>query len=215
MKPFFHRFFAACGLFGLLTALSLGARAELLDDLAAQATVYPLVRAEFTQSKRIAAMKHPLLTFGRMTFLRNQGVLWQIERPYRMTYVLGETRIVEIGEDGTRHVREARDVPGLSQIGRIFQAMLGANPAVLGEHFEITAQGDTRQWFLKLKPRQTQLAQFLSELRLLGGHFVKEIHIDEAGGDITQILLHKSQGASSLTEEEARLFGDSGRSGAF
>lgn len=199
----FRQFFAVCGLLAIFAS---GARAELLDELAAQAAAHPLVRAEFTQTKRMAAMKRPLLTRGRLTFLRGQGVLWQIEQPYRMSYVLGENRIVEIGEDGARRVREARDMPGLAQVGRIFQAMLGANTEALREHFDLRAEGDARRWTLELKPRQAQLAQFLDGLRISGARFVEEIQIDEAGGDSTQILLHASQAAETPTEDEARLF---------
>jgi hypothetical protein len=214
MSVFFRRFFAVSGCCGLLAVFSSGARAELLDELAAQAAAYPLVRAEFVQTKRMAAMKRPLLTRGRLTFLRGRGVLWQIEQPYRVTYVLGESRIVEIGEDGARRAREARDMPGLAQVGRIFQAMLGANTEALREHFELAARGeekregekDARRWTLELKPRQAPLAQFLDGLRLSGARFVEEIQIDEAGGDSTQILLRDSQGAETPTGDEARLF---------
>lgn len=195
---------------GLLVGLSVGARADLLEDLSARVAQHPVVRAEFTQTKQMAAMKRPLVTRGRLTFSRSQGVLWQIEQPYRMTYVLGETRIVEIGSDGARKVRETRDVPGLAQVGRVFHAMLGANPAALREHFDVTGQGDLNRWNLELKPRQAQLAQFLSGLQLSGGRFVEDIRIGEAGGDSTQIRFGNSQGAGALTEAEAQLFGGNG-----
>lgn len=194
----------------MLVAVSFGARADLLEDLSAHVEQYPVVRAEFTQTKQMAAMKRPLVTRGRLTFSRSHGVLWQIEQPYRMTYVLGETRIVEIGSDGARKVRETRDVPGLAQVGRVFHAMLGANPATLREHFDVTGQRDASRWSLELKPRQAQLAQFLSGLQLSGGSFVEEIRIGEAGGDSTQIRLADSQGADALNEAEAQLFGGNG-----
>ena len=194
----------------LLVGLSLGARAELLEDLSARVAQYPVVRAEFVQTKQMATMKRPLVTRGHLVFSRSQGVLWQIEQPYRMSYVLGETRIVEIGGDGTRKVREMRDVPGLAQVGRVFRAMLGANPSALREHFDIEAQGGLDRWTLNLKPRQAQLAQFLSGLQLSGGRFVENIRIDEAGGDSMQIRFSNSQSTEALTATETHLFGDDG-----
>lgn len=132
------------------------------------------MRAEFVQTKQIAALKRPLVTMGRLTFSRTQGVLWQIEQPYRLSYVFSEERIVEIGSDGKRRVRETREVPGLTQIGRVFRAVLGANSDALREHFEVTAQGYLPKWAIGLKPRQTQLAQYLSGMQLSGGRFVEE-----------------------------------------
>lgn len=197
-------------LLAMLVGFSSGARADLLEDLSARVAQYPVVRAEFTQTKQMAAMKRPLVTRGRLTFSRSQGVLWQIEQPFRMIYVLGETRIVEIGNDGARKVRETRDVPGLAQVGRVFHAMLGANPAALREHFDVTGQGDADRWSLELKPRQAQLAQFLNGLQLSGGRFVEDIRIGEAGGDSTQIRFANSQGAETLNEAEIQLFGGDG-----
>lgn len=184
--------------------------ADALSELSSRIEQYPVVRAEFVQTKRMAAMKRPLVTSGRLTFSRKQGVLWQIEQPYRMSYVLGETRIVEIGSDGARRVRETRDVPGLAQVGRVFHAMLGANPAALREYFDVAVQGDAARWTVELKPRQAQLAQFLTGLQLSGGRFVEEIRIGETGGDSTQIRFRNSQSADALTEAEAQLFAGNG-----
>ncbi len=189
----------------LVGALSARA-ADTLRQIGAQIEQHAVVRAEFVQTKQIAALKRPLVTMGRLTFSRTQGVLWQIEQPYRLSYVFSEERIVEIGSDGKRRVRETREVPGLTQIGRVFRAVLGANSDALREHFEVTAQGDPAKWAIGLKPRQTQLAQYLSGMQLSGGRFVEEIRINEAGGDGTQIRFSNSHGADALSEAEMSLF---------
>lgn len=165
-----------------------------------------MVRAEFVQSKQMAALKRPLVTRGRLTFSRSQGVLWQIEQPYRMSYVLGEARIVEIGSDGVRRVRETRDVPGLAQVGRVFRAVLGANSDALREYFDATVQGDPGKWDRAETPASPTGA-ILGGMRLSGGRFVEEIRISETGGDSTQIRFGNSQGAAVLNEAELSLFG--------
>jgi hypothetical protein len=194
----------------LFAALSLSVFAGEPDALArigAQIEQHAVVRAEFTQSKQMASLKRPLVTTGRLVFSRQHGVLWQIEQPYRMSYVLGTERIIEITADGSRRERALRDVPGLAQVGRVFRAMLGADTTALREIFEVSVQGNSAKWDIELKPRQTQLAQFLSGLQLSGGHFVESIRIAEAGGDVTQIRMRNTQGASAPTEAELKLFG--------
>ena len=188
---------------GMLPAVA----ADMLSQIGSQIEQYQVVRAEFVQTKQMAALKRPLVTSGRLIFSRSQGVLWQIEKPYRVSYVLGETRIVEIGSDGVRRVRETRDIPGLAQVGRVFRAMLGANSAALREYFDASVQGDPSKWVIELKPRQSQLAQYLNGMNLSGGRFVEEIRISEAGGDNTQISFRNSRGAAALDEAEAALFG--------
>lgn len=184
--------------------------ADVLNQIGAQIEQFQVVRAEFVQTKQMAALKRPLVTSGHLTFSRQHGVLWQIEKPYRVSYVLGETKIVEIGGSGgdsVRRVRETRDVPGLAQVGRVFRAMLGANSDTLREYFDVAAQGTPAQWSIALTPRQSQLARFLSGMQLTGGRFVEEIRISEAGGDDTRIRLSNSQGAAALNDAEATLFG--------
>jgi len=193
------------------------ADADTLARIGAQIEQHAVVRAEFTQSKQMAALKRPLVTTGRLVFSRRHGVLWQIEQPYRITYVLGEERIVEIAADGTRRERGLRDVPGMAQVGRVFRALLGANTAALGETFTVVVRGDSGKWEIDLKPRQAQLAQFLSGLYLSGGRFVESIRIDENGGageagqqgskDSTQIRLRNAQSAEAPNADELQLFG--------
>lgn len=186
---------------------ALSADPDTLARIGARMEQPPVVRAEFVQSKQMSALKRPLITSGRLVFSRRHGVLWQIEQPYRMSYVLGEERIIEIAADGTRRERGLRDVPGLAQVGRVFRAMLGANTGVLRELFEVSVRGDPDKWDIELKPRQVQLTQFLSGLQLSGGRFVENIRLSEPSGDTTQIRFRNMYVASVPNEAELQLFG--------
>ncbi len=178
---------------------------DLLNRIAVQMDRHPLVRAEFVQSKQVAALKRPLLTSGQLLFSRQQGVLWQIEQPYRVSYLLAEDRVVEIAADGSRKERLARDLPGMAQVSRVFRAMLGGNTAELRNYFELQVQGDTSRWTLLLKPRQAQLAQFIEQLEIRGGAFVSEVRILEAGGDVTQIRFRNNVAINTPNAAEQQL----------
>ena len=192
----------------LSAALPLAAaEPDALARIGAQIGQHPVVRAEFTQTRQMAAMKRPLVTSGRLVFARQQGVLWQIEQPYRMSYVLGEERIAEIGADGARRERRLRDVPGMAQVSRVLRALFGADTAVLQEHFDVVLRGDAAKWELDLKPKQAQLAQFITGLQVSGGRFIEAIRMDEAGGDTTQIRFRNSQAATAPDAAELQLFG--------
>ena len=180
---------------------------DILRQIGAQIEQHSVVRAEFVQTRQMAALKRPLVTRGRLVISATRGVLWQIEQPFRITYAFGESQIVEIGSDGVGRVREAREVPGLAQISRVFRAMLGADAGALREYFDVAAKGHSGAWTIELKPRQAQLAQFLSGMRLSGGRFVDEIRISEAAGDSSRIVFQNSQGAAALNPDELALFG--------
>ncbi|MEO8409085.1 MAG: outer membrane lipoprotein carrier protein LolA [Propionivibrio sp.] len=210
-----HRLILALLLF--CAAPVLADEQDTLKRIAAQLEQHAVVRAEFTQTKQMAALKRPLVSSGRLVFSRRHGVLWQIEQPYRMTYVLGAERIVEIAADGTHRQRGLREVPGLAQVGRVFRALLGADTATLQENFAVTVTGDPAddgRWQIDLVPRSAQLAQFLRGLQLSGHAYAENIVIEETGGgrgtDRTQIRLVDSHAAAAPSPDELRLFELSG-----
>jgi hypothetical protein len=206
---------AACHLL-LLFAITLGtplfaSEPESLNRIGSQIEQYPVVRAQFTLTKQMAALKRPLVTTGRLVCMRQLGVLWQIEQPYQISYLLSDERIVEISTDGARKERGLREVPGLAQVGRVFRALLSANTSTLHEYFEVAAHGNPGKWNLELKPRRSQIAQFLVKLQITGGRFVETIRIVEVGGDTTVIRFHNSRGESEASKSDLLLL--SGKSG--
>lgn len=189
---------------------------DTLTQIAAQIDQYPVVKARFTQTRKMLALKRPLVTTGQFVFAREYGVLWQIEQPYRISYVLGEDKIIEIGSDGSRKERSAKDVPGFAQVGRVFRAMLGAHTGILNEYFDVSVEGNIKQWTIRLKPKQAQLAAFLGNMRLSGAQHVESIVIDEASGDRTEILFQEIKGFDALNESaliEFKAHGFAGKEG--
>jgi len=199
------------------TTLS-AAESSVLDQIGEKISQYPVIRAEFIQTKQMQALKRPLITTGQFTYAQSDGVLWQIAQPYHISYVLGEDKIVEIGANGLRKERGLREVAGLAQVGRVFRAVLGANASALHSYFDITVpnnseQNDVGKWQLILKPKQQQISKSLSMITLSGSQFVETIVITEASGDSTTLRFKniqgfkKTQGVATLTESELQLFG--------
>lgn len=177
----------------------------LLAQIGQQIEQHKVVRANFSQKKQMAALKRPLLTEGKLVYSSAHGVLWQIEKPYKVAYLLGEDSIIEIAADGSRKQRGTRDIPGLAQVGRVFRAMLGANTSAMQSHFAAEASGKLAQWQIVLRPKQPQIQQFISQLTLSGGQFVETISIDEASGDLTQIRFHDATALAAPSEAELQL----------
>lgn len=189
------------------TAVAAPTTAELAARMAQQLEQAPVMRAEFTQEKTMAAFKRPLQTRGRMIFARGQGVIWQIEAPLTLTYVFGDDRIVEIGEDGVAQIRTAHDIPGLAQVGSLFRALLSAQTKALAENFTVTLEGTLDAWHLTLVPRPGPLAQAMRGIRMSGGRHVEHIRIEEANGDSTTLNFRNTNEDRALTPAERGRFG--------
>ena len=87
----------------------------------------PALRAQFVQTKTIAAMTRPIVLSGDFLYARTKGVLWNIERPYRARYVLSERGIREVSADGVARADGTRD---MQHVGRILRALLEPDVAV-------------------------------------------------------------------------------------
>lgn len=178
----------------------------LLEAIAGGLDASPVILCEFTQTRRIASLKRPVVASGRLVFARGKGVWWQIERPYRFAYLLASDRVTEVSASGERVSRHVREVPGMAQAGRVFDALLRADLATLRTLFVVVPQGSAARWQAELKPRNPQVAAFVTRLAMKGGRFVEEIELEEANGDRTEIRLRNAHGASELAPADAAEF---------
>jgi hypothetical protein len=192
---------AAC----VSAAAGAAAGPEEIERIRSRLDAHPVVRAEFVQTRRIAALTKPLVTRGQLLVSRKDGVAWRIEQPYRVTYVLKQDVTIEIAADGTRTLRSAREAPAAARTSRIVRALVGGEPGALGNWFEVEASVSGAQWKIALTPKQSQFSQFLKAVRLGGAEFVEEVAIDEANGDATRIEF-RGHRAGALSDEERRVF---------
>jgi hypothetical protein len=168
----------------------------------------PVLRANFEQTKTMRALERPLVLSGRLVFSKSHGVLWSIDAPIRRRYILGETRVAEIDEDGTRTERGIDDLPGFSQAARIFGALLRGDAQTLEGVFDLSVDGsgEAGGWAITLVPKAEPLAQFLTEARIAGSRFVERLTIVEALGDRSEIRFVDTRGDASLAGDERALF---------
>lgn len=178
--------------------------APALAQLTARLDQSGVIHADFIQTKTLMALKRPLRTSGKLVFARGQGVLWRIEKPYQASYALNADSVTEVGPDGSRRVRAAREVPALAQVGRVFQAIFQGDIKGLEEHFEVTTSGDAERWRVDLAPKPV-LARFLKGISARGGRFLDLIEVEETQGDRTRIEFRNSRLDAPLSESEARL----------
>ncbi|MPW19054.1 outer membrane lipoprotein carrier protein LolA [Paraburkholderia sp. CNPSo 3157] len=184
------------------------ANAALVSQVAARLAQTKGVRAQFTQTQTLAAMKQPLVSTGSLVFFRERGVIWRIDTPYKATYVIGDAGVSEVDANGKRiNTKSAQGVRGVAQVSKMMRAMLGGDLSALYSQFDVDAQGTASQWKLELKPNQPQLAQSIKGLQMTGGEFLQTLRIALANGDVTQIEFAKSEAVSELAPGERTLLG--------
>jgi hypothetical protein len=172
------------------------------------------VRAQFTQTQTLAAMREPLVSTGSLLFFRARGVIWHIDTPYKTTYVIDDAGVSEVNADG-QHVqttgvpRTGGGAQGVAQVSRMMRAMFGGDLSALYAQFDVDARGTPQQWRMLLKPNQPQLAQAIRNLQMSGGAYLQQVRITLANGDVTQIDFTRSSAVDAPTPAERELFGAS------
>jgi outer membrane lipoprotein-sorting protein len=166
------------------------------------------VRAHFTETQTLSAMKQPLVSTGSLVFFGERGVIWQIDTPYKATYVITDAGVSEVNANGQRtNTNSGNGVRGVAQVSRMMRAMLGGDLSALYSQFDVQADGTPAQWRMQLTPNQPQLAQSIKGLEMSGGGYLQALRITLANGDVTRIGFARSVAVSELAPAERTLFG--------
>jgi outer membrane lipoprotein-sorting protein len=164
------------------------------------------VRAQFTQTQTLSAMKQPLVSTGTLVFLRDRGVIWRVDTPYAATFVITDAGVAEVDANGKRiRTKSAQGVRGVAQVSKMMRAVFGGDLSALYSQFDVDAQGSASDWSLGLKPNQPQLAQAIKGLHMTGGAFLCSLLIDLSNGDVTRIELTKSEAFDDLPPADRTL----------
>ena len=177
--------------------------ADPLTQIAARLETRSTGRAEFVQTRTMADLERPQVARGRLVW-SPAGVIWQIEQPFRTTYVMRDEGTVEIAADGSRTARNARDEPAASRVIRFLRALLRGDARSLGDMFDADARLQDDRWKIALAPRRGPMSPYLKIVEVGGADFVETVRIDDTNGNVTQ-LQFRNHRAGELSEDERQL----------
>jgi outer membrane lipoprotein carrier protein LolA len=161
----------------------------------------------FDQTKQLVGLKKPVKSSGRFCVVADKGVLWRSERPFANTIKLTRDEIVQLQGDRVALRLDAKKEPTVRVINSVLFALLAGDLDQLEKLFEIDGSVSNQSWSVTLKARQPALAKAVGAIALDGAEYVKNIIIDESGGDRTSIVFSAIQtGDGAMTVDEAALF---------
>ena len=188
----------------LFAGLALSAQAPGPEALTAHLREAAVVHLAFHQTRTLAALSRPLRSSGSLVLARDLGVIWELQKPVAMTYVMGPKGLLVVAGDGRRERRTARDAPVVAQLGRVFQALVQGDLKGLEAFFTVEGGGGPEAWELTLRPRPRAEA-FVKRVQLWGGRGIDRIRIEEPGGDHLEIAFDQVRLADPLTGAERGL----------
>lgn len=195
-------------LFILLAVFSVAAQAVTLEELQQRFSQVPVLRAEFAQQRTISGMAQPLNSSGNLVIAQQQGLWWQQEKPFSLTLLLTENRMVQIMAGQDPQVVTAQSNPQMFQFNSLLSALFHADRRVLEQNFTLgfTDQGKGA-WTLVLTPKVSPLNRLFRNITLHGETYLNNIDINDMQGDATHIRFFNQQTApAQLTDAEKRHF---------
>lgn len=159
------------------------------EGVAARLAQPPVLRGQFEQSKQLQGFKHPLVSRGDFLLVRDRGVAWDTREPFASTTLLTRDRLLTRLPDGSQRVLlDTAGSPGMAAVNALLMALVAGDLPALAERFRLeeSLAGDGA-WTLVLWPKDAGLQQVFTRITLRGDRFVREVLIEEAGGDVTTL----------------------------
>ncbi|XBS70900.1 outer membrane lipoprotein carrier protein LolA [Acerihabitans sp. KWT182] len=179
-----------------------------LDQIQQRFSRQPVVRADFIQSRTITGMAKPLISSGQLLIARDKGLWWHQARPFALTLVLDDKRMVQVMNNQPPQIVTAQSNPQMFQFNHLLRALFQADRRVLEQNFatDFTDAG-TQGWRLVLTPKTTPLDKLFNNITLSGRDVLEGIELNDRQGDLTRITLSNQRlTPETLTDDEQQRF---------
>lgn len=167
-----------------------------------------VLRGRFEQRKQLQGFRNPLVSRGDFLLLRERGVAWDTTEPFASSALLTRERLLTRLPDGsTRVVLDASASPGMAAANSLLMALVAGDVAALAAQFDSEESLATDGgWTLVLQPREAGLKRVFHRITLRGDRHVREVDIEETGGDRTTLRFVElsDQPATPTAAESAR-----------
>jgi hypothetical protein len=143
----------------------------------------------FVQTKKIAVLEKPLITEGTLALDGNNTVIWDIQKPYALRYIITAETIREIDAQG-EHTTAIGQNPIAAALTQAISSTLSGQWQDNNTLTTLVASGTMDAWVLHVTPKNTELQKLIQSLTVTGEqNNISTIVIAESNGDNTTIHL--------------------------
>lgn len=159
------------------------------QDLVLQLQKPSNLQGQFSQQRFLNGLTKPMTTQGDFVLLKNQGLLWQMKKPFENQ--------LRVKADGISQWNGSQWVSsqqlGQSEQIKLFLGLLSGDVAALSSQFDLQLNGTEKAWQLSLVPNTLLMKQIFDNIEIRGDLVVKSIEIREKQGDRTLIRFEQIQ----------------------
>lgn len=165
-----------------------------------------MVRANFTQQKKLANSSRSFNSSGQIVFAKQTGVLWQIKNPVQADLIMTQMAVVQKTANTQSKIR--LDQNQYAGIAHVFLQLMSGNETALKQNFEILNVSQTGQnWQISLKPKSAMMQKLFVKVDVSGGQFVQKMTVYEKNNGSTTIQFSSQKTTpNQLSGQENALF---------
>ncbi|RLV60529.1 outer membrane lipoprotein carrier protein LolA [Parashewanella curva] len=129
------------------------------------------LQTQFEQTRKLAILKRPLKSSGRVSFSPKRGVIWQQQKPFKTTLILQANSLTQVNSQGQVSVITGGESNTISELlSPVMNGMFTGNIAALQESFDLYFQNDVDKeyWLLGLIPKNNLAKKAFSSIVIRG-----------------------------------------------
>jgi outer membrane lipoprotein-sorting protein len=158
---------------------------ELLKGIMSQLAKVASAKSDFTEQKFVKLLNAPVESSGTLFYQAPDRFEKYTKKPIeeKMTVERDTVTLEQIARKKQQKLFVG-NYPALAAIIDAMRGALSGNLAALQTTFKISAEGNARQWTLKLVPIDAEQLAYIQAIRVSGkGDFIDAIEILQADGD--------------------------------
>lgn len=168
-----------------------GESKKMIEQVCAAAGKMQTLQCDFRQEKRLSLLETNMVSTGRMYYKGGKALKWEYVSPYAYTFLLNGDKVM-LGSQGKTDVIQVNSSKTFKQIARIMMHSITGKCLSDTEDFHVTMLVEGKEWVAELIPRQKELAQLFSRIRLHidpKSQTATEVELTEKSGDLTRITM--------------------------
>lgn len=168
-----------------------GESKKMIEQVCAAAGKMQTLQCDFRQEKRLSLLETNMVSTGRMYYKGGKALKWEYVSPYAYTFLLNGDKVM-LGSQGKTDVIQVNSSKTFKQIARIMMHSITGKCLSDTEDFHVTMLVEGNEWVAELIPRQKELAQLFTSIRLHidpKSQTATEVELTEKSGDLTRITM--------------------------
>ncbi|MFT6834417.1 MAG: hypothetical protein ACJA0H_000445 [Francisellaceae bacterium] len=141
------------------------------------------LKGNFQQTRYIKLLSSPLTSSGTFSISQTGGLTWNQTQPFSSKLTVTDNKIEQQMQDAPPTIMTKEKQPIIFSFTKIFLSIFEGNTKVLETYFNVYFNGNSENWQIALKPKNSPLDKAFTSIKLQGKRYLSSVTINEVKGN--------------------------------